>query len=136
MECAVQGTKASANGEILIQSAGKQSMESPLTIGLLVPRYFRFYAHEVITGMIEYAAQHRHIHFKDLRYDRLEEVARWLDHAEVDAVVIGMDAADYAEVGEHLPRNIPFLNVHPDLLDRSIPSVCIDHTSLTTRLLN
>ena len=44
-------------------------------IGLLFPRHFKFYAHEVVDGMVEYAAAHPYLHFRDLRFSHLEDFA-------------------------------------------------------------
>jgi LacI family transcriptional regulator len=100
-------------------------MQAARQIGLLFPLYFRFYAYEAVSGMVEYAAADRRLHFRDLRFARVEQIAALLAAARLDGLIVGLDSVEYAAVKPHLPRRKPLVNIHPDLLAPGIPTVCI-----------
>jgi len=101
-------------------------MKSKVTVGLLLPRYFKFYAHEVVTGMVEYASQHQHIHFLNLQFNTLESAETKLRDAQVDGLILGLNATEYDTLKNVLPRNTPMINLHPAILHSDIPTVCVD----------
>jgi LacI family transcriptional regulator len=101
-------------------------MKSKFTVGLLLPRYFKFYAHEVVAGMVDYASQHQHIHFCNLQFNTLASAENKVPDAQVDGLILGLNAAEYNTLKNALPRDVPMINLHPAILHSNIPTVCVD----------
>lgn len=87
--------------------------------------YFQSWSSDAVTGMADYASEHRDIHFVDMRYQKLSDISSKLQAADYDGLVTRLDALDYREIKGHLPRCKPIVNIYPDVISKSIPSVCV-----------
>jgi len=110
-------------------------MESMLNIGLCFPRYFKFYAHEVVEGMIQVAADHPYLHFKDLRFTDIKGMAGRIRSTDLDGLILGLNGGEYRRIKKAVPESIPVINVHPDVLSESIPTVRIDYAALAMQVV-
>lgn len=99
---------------------------SDISIGLLLPRYFKYYAYEVVEGMLDVASQNRKVHFRDLRFLSIEQARKNLNESDVDAMVFGLNTTEFEALADALPTDIPMVNLHPDIVDASTPTVCLD----------
>lgn len=94
-------------------------------IGLLAPRAFHFYAHEVVEGMRASRVEPgQRVVPVDLLYHREEEIPDLLKGCALDALILGLDRARYQDYSRHLPE-VPKVNVHPDCLVPAIPTIAI-----------
>ncbi len=103
------------------------------TIGLLCPRGFKFYSYEVVAGMVDYAAPHPGLRFKDFRFRDLAEVKARIRNASCAGLILGLKEREYRSIKRHLPAGIPICNVHPDVLAPDIPTLSLDLASLATK---
>lgn len=94
-------------------------------IGLLLPRSFKFYNHEAVEGMVAYAADRSGLHFADLRFMVPEDAIPRLKKCRVDALIMGLNTDEYCILKPCLPRGVPMVNIHPDLLAPAIHTVRI-----------
>lgn len=105
-------------------------------IGLLAPRAFHFYAHEIVEGMR--AARigcGQRILPVDLLYHQDSEIPELLAGCELDAIILGLDHGRYQLYHQLLPV-VPMINVHPDLLAPEIPTIAIKTKSLAEATLD
>ena len=103
-------------------------MENTKIVGLLLPSYL-LYVHEVVDGMVDYAAQHQHIHFCDLRFDHLDQARELLSTANVDALISGINRTEFTALKDNWPRRGPTINIHPAILRHDILTVCVNEAS-------
>jgi len=109
-------------------------MESMLNIGLCFPRYFKFYAHEVVEGMIQIAADHPYLNFKDLRFTNIKGLAKRIRKTNLDGLILGLNNHEYQTIKKAIPKSIPLINVHSDILSEKIPTVRIDFRELSLQI--
>ncbi len=99
-------------------------------VGLLAPRAFHFYAHEVVSGMgssrLELGQSLLPI---DLLYRDEENIPGLLSDCQLDGLILGLDQGRYERYKKHLP-DIPMVNIHPDQLSAEIPTIAIDPKGL------
>lgn len=99
-------------------------------VGLLAPRAFHFYAHEVVSGMAASRLEPgQSLLPVDLLYQDEEEIPGLLSACKLDGLILGLDKGRYQRYKKHLP-NIPAVNVHPDKLSPKIPTIAIDPEGL------
>lgn len=101
-------------------------MNKIYNVGLLLPIYFQSWSTDAMVGMADYAAEHRDIHFIDMRYRSLREIPSQLKSKSYHGLVTRLDTLDYMRMKEHLPLRKPIVNIYSDVLTRRIPSVCVE----------
>ncbi len=114
-------------------------IETIHTIGVLFQRGFKFYSYEAVGGMVDYAANHPGLRFKDFRFmelGELGEVKARLRDTTCSGLILGLQVSDYQSIKRHLPRGIPICNIHPDVLAPDIPTVSLDLASLSNRVVD
>lgn len=99
-------------------------------VGVLAPRAFHFYTHEIVSGMgstqLEIGQQVIPV---DLLYRREEDIPDLLAKNNLDGLILGLDTGVYTRYKPYL-GNLPMVNVHPDELAPEIPTIAIDPRDL------
>ncbi len=104
--------------------------EHERTVGLLVPRHSRYYNHEVIQGVVNYTSTHQYLRLVDLRYFEKSEIPGLCADKRIEGLIMGLDLPEFNAIKKHLPRGKPFINVHPDELRLTIPTVRVSLAEL------
>ncbi|MCP5537422.1 MAG: substrate-binding domain-containing protein [Akkermansiaceae bacterium] len=99
-------------------------------VGLLAPQAFHFYSSEVVSGMSSVRLEPgQGVIPVDLLYRRDEDIPELLAAAKLDGMILGLDRGRYDKYRKYLP-DIPMVNVHPDNLGPTIPTIAIDPQAL------
>ncbi len=108
----------------------KEKTPAPVRVGLLLSRLFKFYNHEAVEGMVAYVADRPWIQLVDCRFLDLSGIMPKLKALRADALIMGLKQGEYQEVKRWLPSGCPSVNIHPDVLSDTIPSVRIHQQEL------